>query len=45
MDELYHLNYRISDIDRPHALNITNMVELPFGRGTGGWTVVVSSRR
>jgi hypothetical protein len=29
--EYYHLNYGRSDIDRPHALNITSIVQLPFG--------------
>ena len=31
--EFYHLNYGRSDIDRPHALNITNILQLPFGSG------------
>jgi hypothetical protein len=31
--EFYDLNYGRSDIDRPHALNITNIIELPFGVG------------
>ncbi len=30
--EYYHLNYGRADIDRPHALNITNILELPFGK-------------
>lgn len=30
--DLYYLNYGLSDIDRTHALHITNMTELPFGR-------------
>ena len=31
--EFYHLNRAISDFDRTHNLNITNIVELPFGPG------------
>lgn len=31
--EFYHLNYGRSDIDRTHALHITNLTELPFGPG------------
>lgn len=31
--EYYHLNFVRSDIDRPHALNFTNILELPFGTG------------
>jgi hypothetical protein len=31
--EYYHLNYGRSDIDRPHAFNVTNIIELPFGTG------------
>ena len=31
--EYYHLNFGLSDIDRPHAFNITNIIELPFGSG------------
>ncbi|MGH9370388.1 MAG: TonB-dependent receptor, partial [Vicinamibacterales bacterium] len=31
--ELYHLNRGISDFDRTHSLHITNLTELPFGRG------------
>ena len=30
---LYHLNHGISDFDRTHNLHITNLTELPFGRG------------
>jgi hypothetical protein len=31
--EYYHLNYGRSDIDRPHAFNFTNILQLPFGAG------------
>lgn len=31
--EYYHLNYGRSDIDRPHAFNVTSIIELPFGTG------------
>ncbi len=31
--EYYHLNYGLSDIDRPHSFHITNLTELPFGKG------------
>jgi hypothetical protein len=31
--ELYHLNRAISPFDRTHNLQITNLTELPFGRG------------
>jgi hypothetical protein len=31
--EYYELNRATSDFDRPHNLNITNIVELPFGPG------------
>jgi len=31
--EFYHLNHGLSDIDRPHSFHITNLTELPFGRG------------
>ena len=31
--EFYHLNFGRSDIDRPHSFHITNLTELPFGRG------------
>lgn len=31
--EYYHLNYGRSDVDRPHAFNFTNIMELPFGPG------------
>lgn len=31
--EYYDLNKSISDFDRTHNLNVTNMVELPFGEG------------
>ena len=31
--EYYHLNYGRSDIDRPHAFNLTSVAELPFGTG------------
>ncbi|MGH9309821.1 MAG: carboxypeptidase regulatory-like domain-containing protein [Vicinamibacterales bacterium] len=31
--DLYHLNHGISDFDRTHNLHITNLTELPFGRG------------
>jgi hypothetical protein len=31
--EYYDLNKSISDFDRTHNLNITNMVEVPFGTG------------
>lgn len=31
--EYYHLNYGLSDIDRPHSFHITNLTELPFGTG------------
>nr|MBA2353378.1 TonB-dependent receptor [Acidobacteriota bacterium] len=31
--EFYHLNYGISDLNRPHAFNVTNITELPFGPG------------
>jgi hypothetical protein len=31
--EYYELNRAVADFDRPHNLNITNMVELPFGAG------------
>jgi hypothetical protein len=31
--EYYHLNYGRSDIDRPHAFNFTNILQLPFGSG------------
>jgi hypothetical protein len=29
--EYYHLNKSLSDFDRPHNLNITSIVQLPFG--------------
>ncbi|MPY90281.1 MAG: TonB-dependent receptor plug domain-containing protein [Luteitalea sp.] len=40
--EYYHLNRRVSNFDRTHNLQITNISELPFGRGKrflndGGW--------
>jgi hypothetical protein len=31
--DFYYLNRALSDIDRTHALHITNLTELPFGRG------------
>ncbi len=31
--EYYDLNKSVSDFDRPHNLNITNILELPFGPG------------
>lgn len=31
--EFYHLNYGISDLNRPHNFNLTNLTELPFGTG------------
>jgi hypothetical protein len=31
--EYYHLNYGLSDIDRPHSFHLSNIVELPFGTG------------
>ena len=31
--EYYDLNRALSDFDRPHNLHITNITELPFGRG------------
>jgi Carboxypeptidase regulatory-like domain/TonB dependent receptor-like, beta-barrel len=31
--EYYHLNRSLSNFDRPHNLNITSIVELPFGPG------------
>ena len=31
--EFYHLNYGISDIDRPHSFHVTNITQLPFGPG------------
>ena len=31
--EFYHLNRSLSDFDRTHSLHITNITELPFGRG------------
>jgi hypothetical protein len=31
--EFFHLNRAISDFDRTHALHITSIAELPFGRG------------
>jgi hypothetical protein len=31
--DLYYLNHGISDFDRTHNLHITNLTELPFGRG------------
>jgi Carboxypeptidase regulatory-like domain/TonB dependent receptor len=49
--EYYHLNRARSSFDRPHNLNITSIVELPFGSGrrwlndgiaaaiAGGWQV------
>jgi len=30
---LYYLNRSVTNIDRPHNLAITNIIELPFGRG------------
>jgi hypothetical protein len=49
--EFYHLNYGISDINRPHSFHVTNLTELPFGAGqrwlnngiasalAGGWMI------
>ena len=31
--EYYHLNRSLSSFDRPHNLAITNLLELPFGKG------------
>ena len=31
--EFYHLNEALSGFDRTHAFHITNLTELPFGRG------------
>jgi hypothetical protein len=31
--EFYHLNHALSDFDRTHNLEITNIAELPFGKG------------
>ncbi len=31
--EFYNLNKRLQDFDRTHVVNITNIFELPFGRG------------
>src|SRR5262249_1492549 len=31
--QYYYLNRSLSDFDRPHNLEITNILELPFGRG------------
>jgi outer membrane receptor protein involved in Fe transport len=31
--QYYHLNRSLSGFDRPHNLQITNMTELPFGKG------------
>jgi outer membrane receptor protein involved in Fe transport len=31
--EYYHLNRSVSGFDRPHNLQITNITDLPFGRG------------
>src|SRR5262249_56205700 len=30
---LYYLNRAVTNIDRPHNLQITNILELPFGKG------------
>jgi hypothetical protein len=31
--DLYFLNRSVTNIDRPHNLQITNIIELPFGKG------------
>ena len=31
--EYYYLNRSLSSFDRPHNLQITNMIEMPFGKG------------
>jgi len=31
--EYYHLNRSVTDFDRTHVLQITNILELPFGKG------------
>lgn len=31
--EFYSLNKRLQDFDRTHVINITNILELPFGKG------------
>src|SRR5262249_34462149 len=31
--QFYYLNRGLSTLDRPHRLNITNVLELPFGKG------------
>jgi TonB dependent receptor len=49
--EFYYLNRGVTNIDRPHNLQITNLTELPFGKGKrwansgplaailGGWQI------
>jgi hypothetical protein len=46
--QYYHLNRAVSDFDTRHDLKITNVIELPFGKGkrwlaSNGWLTALAS--